>query len=467
MESNQEFEKYIKDSLSNLDKEPRTEVWDKIETTLNSKKKRRIVPFIFFSLGVAVLVLFYVGYQFYDDETSKTGLDSNTALDSLQLNLLKYKNNSVSNNENNTFQIDSLSDENATIDINYSTSTDLYQSNVVVQNDDTSSIKINGSNTKKTIHSGVRTNNNVQSESNNLLNNSNKNTSRITSDKDTKELMVSDKYNQDFDSLDYKNSTSGNEIKIEDSLTATLLAELDIQIKEKEEEKTKDSSVDEKRNWSISVFAAPTFFGSVSNNSILDKNTDKNNDSSKMMWSYGGYFNIDSTDKLGMRLGLVHSKVEVTTAAIPIYQPSNEVTLFNQFSNLKLNNGISNQDIADNFPNEQEINMVTSLTFNEFLFDVRYRLYESKFTVDGFGGFGFVMISQNQVKAVGALNNSLKIGSLSSFDSLIFSANLGVLSSYPITKNTKVFINPSFGYQFTELKSYSFMIKSGMTFYFN
>lgn len=467
MESNQEFEKYIKDSLSNLDKEPRTEVWDKIETTLNSKKKRRIVPFIFFSLGVAVLVLFYVGYQFYDDETSKTGLDSNTALDSLQLNLLKYKNNSVSNNENNTFQIDSLSDENATIDINYSTSTDLYQSNVVVQNDDTSSIKINGSNTKKTIHSGVRTNKNVQSESNNLLNNSNKNTSRITSDKDTKELMVSDKYNQDFDSLDYKNSTSGNEIKIEDSLTATLLAELDIQIKEKEEEKTKDSSVDEKRNWSISVFAAPTFFGSVSNNSILDKNTDKNNDSSKMMWSYGGYFNIDSTDKLGMRLGLVHSKVEVTTAAIPIYQPSNEVTLFNQFSNLKLNNGISNQDIADNFPNEQEINMVTSLTFNEFLFDVRYRLYESKFTVDGFGGFGFVMISQNQVKAVGALNNSLKIGSLSSFDSLIFSANLGVLSSYPITKNTKVFINPSFGYQFTELKSYSFMIKSGMTFYFN
>lgn len=467
MESNQEFEKYIKDSLSNLDKEPRTEVWDKIETTLNSKKKRRIVPFIFFSLGVAVLVLFYVGYQFYDDETAKTGLDSNTALDSLQLNLLKYKNNSVSNNENNTFQIDSLSDENATIDINYSTSTDLYQNNVVVQNDDTSSIEINGSNTKKTIHSGVRTNKNVQSESNNLLNNSTKNTSRITSDKDTKELMVSDKYNQDFDSLDYKNSTSGNEIKIEDSLTATLLAELDIQIKEKEEEKTKDSSVDEKRNWSISVFAAPTFFGSVSNNSILDKNTDKNNDSSKMMWSYGGYFNIDSTDKLGMRLGLVHSKVEVTTAAIPIYQPSNEVTLFNQFSNLKLNNGISNQDIADNFPNEQEINMVTSLTFNEFLFDVRYRLYESKFTVDGFGGFGFVMISQNQVKAVGALNNSLKIGSLSSFDSLIFSANLGVLSSYPITKNTKVFINPSFGYQFTELKSYSFMIKSGMTFYFN
>ena len=43
-----------------------------------------------------------------------------------------------------------------------------------------------------------------------------------------------------------------------------------------EKEKTKDSSSIHKRNWSISLFAAPTFFGTVANSSILDKNRDKN-----------------------------------------------------------------------------------------------------------------------------------------------------------------------------------------------
>lgn len=90
MESNQEFEKNIKDSLSNLDREPKAAVWDRIEETLNAKKKRRVLPFKFFSIGILALVVLYLGNQ-YVSESGKQMLD--------KVRKSNQKNNNSNSNE--------------------------------------------------------------------------------------------------------------------------------------------------------------------------------------------------------------------------------------------------------------------------------------------------------------------------------------------------------------------------------
>jgi hypothetical protein len=93
-------------------------------------------------------------------------------------------------------------------------------------------------------------------------------------------------------------------------------------------------------------------------------------------------------------------------------------------------------------------------------------LYENKLIVDGYGGFGLIIINQNKVRAISSSSKYLFLGELSAFNKLLFSSNLGVSASYPIAKDIRIFLNPTFNYQFTDLQSYLFMIKSGITFNF-
>lgn len=415
------------------------------------------------------MLLAFFGYHFLSGTTKVNEQEITSPVNNSNENFKTNQNEIISESEKSNRTIEESENSNSTNTLNESTTLN------AANQESIDFLKNENSQTKTNALSKNNGSNSIASKSNDTNSNSKKSVASSTY-KNASKSVANDKNNSDTkaddsESYAFKNSKISEETILDASPTDSLTTELANQAteikKETEKEKTKDSSIIHKRNWSISVFAAPTFFGTVAKSSILDKNIDKNKEESKMSWSFGGYFNIDSSEKFGMRIGLVHSKVEVTTNNISIYDASNNVTLFNQFSNLKLNRGMTNQTIAENFPNEQEIDFVTELTFNELLFDVRYRFFDNKFTVDGLGGFGFIMMSQNQVKAVDSNRNSLKIGSLSSFDSLIFSANLGVLSSYPLTKNTKIFINPSLGYQFTELKSYSFLLKSGLTFYFD
>ena len=167
-----------------------------------------------------------------------------------------------------------------------------------------------------------------------------------------------------------------------------------------------------------------------------------------------------------MRVGLLHTNMTIKTKNISVYDSFGNVTQFNEFSNLQLNPGISNQTIANYFQNDQVLDFATELTFNEVAVELGYRLYENKLVIDGYGGFGLIFINQNKVRAIGSFSKYLFLGELSTFDKLLFSGNLGASASYPIAKDIRIFLNPTFNYQFTELKSYSLMIKSGITFNF-
>ena len=113
MESNQDFEKHIKDSLSNLDMEPKLEVWNKIEQTLDSKMERKVFPFKIISLGVLTLFLMFLIYN-YTSENNRINTDTEVDKSNVKNSRSHLKGNSTKSNsdtKNNRFQKDLSTDE--------------------------------------------------------------------------------------------------------------------------------------------------------------------------------------------------------------------------------------------------------------------------------------------------------------------------------------------------------------------
>jgi hypothetical protein len=457
MESNQEFEKNIKDSLSNLDREPKAAVWDRIEETLNAKKKRKVLPFKLFSIGILALVLLYLGNQ-YVSQSSEQKLDKDRKSN--------QKNNSSNSNEakqektkSGTNNHDTSAAGQTNLNSQEEKNNSLYSKQVIAEEQEESTeLNFNSSDTskrnKKT--TGKKNKNNISSKPKIFINSSIEEEKRIENDANNLDLYTYKKEN--------KNAANATETTFKDTTKTAVIAKLET--KEVKKEKQKDSIFEETPRWSISVYAAPTIYNTFSNSSIIDRNLSKQDDSSELTWSYGGYYNININKKFGMRLGLLHSNTTIKTKNISVYDSFGNVTQFSEFSNLQLNPGISNQTIANYFQNDQVLDFATELTFNEVAVELGYRLYENKLIVDGYGGFGLIIINQNKVRAISSSSKYLFLGELSAFDKLLFSSNLGVSASYPIAKDIRIFLNPTFNYQFTDLKSYSFMIKSGITFNF-
>lgn len=457
MESNQEFERYIKDSLSNIDKEPKLEVWNRIEQTLDAKKKRKILPFKFIGLGfITAFMLFFV-YEF-TSENSTTFKDVNSKKSN-------SKNSNSNINGNATESNSDIKDDQFQKDGTKHEGFNTTNKNSANENSNPTILKNNTkqTNTSKNILVKNKKNRKLKTKKDNQAAISAAMTFTNYSEEDEKS-STSNSSNLDFYKLQKESTTHANttETSVLDStktVTATGITEI-------EKEKITDSIFEKTPTWSISVYAAPTVYNTFSKSSIVDRNLSNENDSSELTWSYGGYYNIDINKKFGMRLGLLYSTVEINTKNIPIYDSFGNVTQFNQFSNLQLNQGITNQTLADYFPNAQELDFITKIAFVEMPFELRYRLIDKKFIIDGFGGFGFMVINQNEVQARDSFANNLLIGELSIFDKLLFSSNLGASASYPLTKDIRIFLNPTFNYQFTELKSYSFLLKSGFIFSF-
>lgn len=452
MESNQDFEKYIRNSLSTIDKEPKSEVWDKIEQTLDAKKKRKILPFKLASFGFLILMVLYFGNEFIA-EYKMQKLNVNTKIN----NPATGAEDTIDDKKNNT-NVKSILDNEDGNELN----------NQVKKNSTIISKVAGGSMKKEKISLPLNESekNKNRKKSGSKKNIYSKPLINVTTGIDDKTDTSSDTNNFDLNNYRTANEigTKNNPLSLKDTTNKKLLAKLPL--KENENDIKKDSIKEHIKVWSVSLYAAPTIYGTFSNHSILDQKLEKNHDRSQLVWGYGGYINIVFNKKVGMRFGLLHSKVEIKTQNIPIYDSSGNVTQFNQFSNLKSDFGLTNQSIADYFSNDERINFLSEITYNEVPFEFRYRLLDHKFQVDGMGGFGCLIISQNKVTAYNEEQRRLSIGSLSNFDRLLFTGTIGLSTSYPLAKDLRIFVNPSFNYQFAEFKSYGFIVRSGFTFRF-
>lgn len=259
--------------------------------------------------------------------------------------------------------------------------------------------------------------------------------------------------------------------KEKDSLIAQKQKDKVINIKMYPKDSVKVDSVIQYRKVQVDAFVSPTLYGYFSNASTLDRRLDSLTKKSEIKFSYGFGITYDLTKRLSVRIGYRKINLSYVTKNVPIdtdnyrgitYNPniSNE-TIFNAF------NAIQSEIV---YPETMDITQ--KISYTEIPLEIKYKFLDKKVGLKSSFGFSYLFLGDNKISIKTANGFSQDIGKTKNLASTAVSVNLGFEADYPLFKDTKIFVEPLFNYQFKAFsdgnyKPYVFGIHTGIRYTFN
>lgn len=500
--------KALNEKLKNIQLSPDKKVWDRIQRSLNAKKRNRLIPFWAKSFGIGLLTIF-LGITIYNSLANK---NSNTEIlktknTSSPSELRKTKNTTKGNIGNTNIDKNTLNNQskinseaqnisNKKNPLNNKVVNKKYFNNKLInesvnnlnKNSSINNITDDRQINERTINSTGRNNTQVTntSENNDYINADNS-TSDKTSPNQSNEGVLKNKsqLNSDNEYISYDfsdNKKNQKKLKKEgaitvldsittvDSISAKTVLHDSIPPKKDIEKKI----VSKKESfWDVSFYIIPTYYNSLSKGSSFGNNFINHKKEGGITLSYRVTFDIKLSEKLNLRTGF--GKVNLSHTTINVSTTTNTGTI----PNLTEFDGISYDfSSLENIYSNELLGASTNIDFKqkigyfEIPAELVYNFSRKKVKWKIIGGGSVLKITDNAIIAESS-NGNYTIGKSNNLSEYSFSANLGGGFDYPLSKKLKINVEPMFKYHIktfsretANFKPYSFSVFIGATYKF-
>jgi hypothetical protein len=461
MENRKDIGKIFREKIDLLDKEPKNDGWNSIQSELDKKKKRRLIliPFWFKTLGLltaGTFCLWLITNSSFENETySGISINSNDSI-------LKDIHPNSKNTDSIVLQNNTKSKTDTAIITNKTTATDssisskrtLLNKKTATQNSNNVALAdLKPLSNNVTLNKRKKSANNEKSKlttkSNNSLNKKSKTKSHKTkiinqsSGKPVKSLKNINPDKSSNTTLSMETGVVANTTPLVDENKIT---KIDSQkdnnkaiLKTTEKDTITSPKVKEK-SFELFVYGSPTISGFSKNKSLLDSRLDNNLTSSDITFSYGAYFCYNGTDNFSLRLGIGMTNLNLTT--------DNTNVNTQNYSNITYYPGISNSYIYSQSNNSEYMKIIQEISYIEIPLEAKYRFIDDKFGINAIMGINYLFLNNNEVSAITDNGSTFKIGKTRDLLDYTLGINVGLGFDYSLTKKIKFNVEPMFKYHF-------------------
>ncbi|TBM99347.1 hypothetical protein EYD45_15420 [Hyunsoonleella flava] len=508
------IDRLFQERFKDFEVQPDDAVWDKIESKLNNKKKRRVIPIWWRYAGVAALLLlmFTIGKSFFSDEstqditpqivdTEKTDTENNIN-DNLQNNdntNVEDKNSAVAidNTDVEASETERNSQENNMQPKAKDNRVEETQKNIIPnkQSSSVATIKTTKKAVERTLEKSSKDNNpaiitykdhipknevaNTNSKEENLTkkNASGKLKSQIISENPTstqnQTTIALDNLNSKEKTTELNEKTNATQVVKNDAKEEKESIEDAINKNKSllEEEKTKVAAVNK---WSIAPNAAPVYFSSLGKGSSMGEQFANNSKSGEVNMSFGINASYAINDRLTVRSGVNRVNLGYNTNDVVAFNTINASvsarTLNTLSSNVTenvadastLNVGddvvimsattFKSSSIADFETTNTSINQ--SFGFIEVPLELQYALSKKRFGVNVIGGFSSLFLNNYEAFSMVEGQRTSVEGS-DNINNTSYSANFGLGLNYKVSEKINLNLEPMFKYQINTFRNTS------------
>ncbi len=484
-----DLEQLFREKFKDFYETPDERVWKSIESSLDKKKKKRVVPIWWQLGGVAALftILLYVINPF-----SNSSIDNNTVTDTEQHDAAVEK-----NNEEIDFQesVDSSNSFPDAIELTESEAEEKIHNDKGNTRPGLTNNLVNSQesaiNSKRPKNEQLASNENSEA----LDNSERKDISGKDAIQDNKEAVAEvsehnkkDLYNKNLDNLNSKNSVDE---KVTEEVVAENVEKVEGKsifdaIEEQEEQKAVAKTVNSK--WSVGPSVAPVYFNGIGEGSPVHSNFSANSKSGNVNLSYGLNVAYELNKRLSVRTGIHKVNYGYDTNEI-VFSSSPNASTNQNIDNIDYNQtsrGLvvqskaspsASEDFASNadviaLTPELEGRMVQQLGYMEVPLELNYALVDKKFGVNLIGGVSSLFLVDN---AVSLESDGLvtEMGEANNVNDVNFSTNVGIGLNYKFSQKIQANLEPVFKYQLNtfsdtagDFRPFSVGVYSGLSFKF-
>ena len=494
MKKNKNIDELFKERFKNFEASPSPDVWNKIQTKLEEKDDRKVIPLWFKLGGVAALfaLLFTIGNSILNIPLNKIN-DSIVNENSIEINTEKANNTIVDNNviQNNIVSTEDNNEVKSTKKLlikkasnstNNSNGADRSETTVASNN---KKARISRRKTKKDLiqssESSIQNQESVAKETSNLIDKSENQliNQDVEINKNIEVVAVNKNIN---DTSETSLSTESKELIKEENKKSIFDA-----IKETSEGEVVISKLDNtpQNRWEVTPNVAPVYYNSLTEGSSIDPSFSDNPKNGDLNIAYGVKVSYNLNKRLSMRSGVSNVNLSYSTTGLDIgtgpvsastasieYSSRNDVTIVVD------KGALVNQNPEDTFGNitpkstNGEPLLNQKISYYEMPLELNYTLINKNFGISVIGGFSALLLGNNEVSIEAGDFNEV-LGEASNLSSLSFTTNVGLGLNYSFSKKLMFNIEPMFKYQLNpytdssvNFKPYYLGIYSGLSFKF-
>lgn len=485
MENRTEIGNALREKLASLEKTPNVDLWNKIATDLNRRKKRRTAFWLYssiLSLGLITCLLIY----FNDDSKSKPIIDNqktnekaNFNKDSVnkfkinEANQIKIDDSVLFKNQNKSLKSVQLSDKNIVKILSNSLKDSFQKKN-------TKSSKNSKNFYKKTTRLVKSTSDydefevitkqkyffkkyknkakpktsivyNLKKSPKNKFKNIKKQskiskTNILSASKNTLEpdfsLVKEDKFvDKNSFTVQKKDSTPIDDKTIFDK---TNLKKVDKKIKKLVDTAQPKQIELPKMSLVISAYFGPSYFNSFGSENYIVNENSSGSKGGRITYNYGFYLRWMANQKAGLRLGLGRTNYSYT---VDVSNNNN----FIESPNVSLQNYNASQ-LYGVFEGSPVVVFTQKNTYYELPVEGYIIMKDfKKFEIATNFGLSFLFLDKNETTLKSNTISEFQIGSNNNVLNFGYTANLGLNFSYKISNRINFDVSPSVKYQFIEL----------------
>jgi hypothetical protein len=512
MEKNN-LEKLFQEKLKDFHETPDEHVWESISSSLDTKKKKKVIP-IWWKLGGIAAVL---AFLFYVVNPFKSAIPVSQTADTVETT--NKKSNNVVNTQklsNDTIEkprsIDSVELADTEADKPYQDKENTKKEDLVKTNKDSQ-------NRAAAVASGTK-GSNISSSKKDSKKNITEYKERVTvAAKESKEEKFdNNKSGSDVHKAIQKSKTSGiassetNEEKQKSSTTQKQNLEKELSNKteaiafkdteKKDEKKSIFDAIEEqqddadkteiaetnKNKWSVGPSVAPVYFDAVGQGSPIHSSFVENSKSGNINLSYGLTVAYDLGKRLKVRSGIhkvdygydtnevVFSSSIATNSIetienIDFSQTSRTIVVESKRNNTSELARSDASDFSAQSPQRDGL-MSQQLGYLEVPLELNYALVDKKLGVNVIGGFSSLFLVDNSI-TLASEGLVTQVGEANNINAVNFSGNFGFGFSYQFSPKVHVNLEPVFKYQLNTFSQtagtfnpYSVGVYSGVRFNF-
>ncbi|HIB36179.1 hypothetical protein [Mesonia sp.] len=521
MKEKKNIDRLFQEKFKDFEVSPDNHVWNNIADQLQEKKKKRVVPIWWYSLGGVAAILIaaiFIGNFFINNSNPKVVNTDQEEIIKPELrsqeqpftnNDLQKKSNPINNiatsedNKNNKANTQTPNPEKSNLqDVTNTNNSSLKaNSNRVVKN--TSSVEENSSINNRGIAStsSKKINSNTSSaenktklnknsslayqennESKNSVNrkNSIENSSAINNSTNSDlENSLAESTSVTKDTLSNNENKTANETLLaqqnEDEKTKSLV-EVAKEIEEEKEENNEDEDENEPElsKWLIKPNVSPIYYGSLNGGNSIDQSLASNSTDSDITMAYGVNFAYTISEKLKVRSGISKVNMSYNVNNIAYAADVNAIRLEGVTNNsqtqiIEVSNALTNNfDVANpEFNRAFEVPQTNGvlnqqLGYLEVPLEVEYALLNKRFGINVIGGASTLFLDDNDIY-IDSQNGHLSLGEANNLNKVSFTTNIGLGLGYQLSKKFDLNLEPTFKYQ---LNTYNNNINDFKPYYF-
>jgi hypothetical protein len=460
------IDRLFQEKLKDVEAHPPAHLWRVIESKMEEKKKRRILPFWYKFAGVAALIVLGLGsshlFQRIQNPTTNIPLKEHITVKNKDTNTIKNTQKPL--NLNMSSSDNSLSIQNNSPQVkptNHSQKTNVTNSGLLLKRNDFFEEKINLNASMEAIPD--------ENDTNEYLNQKYTEISQQHIKKENSNYT----FTNDFENFSIK--IDSTEVARQNHILKTnALEEL---LNEKEALVTLEENLKEK--WSLQPSIAPIFLQASNSGSPLDEQFSRNAKTFETTISLGLGISYAVTNKFSIRSGVHKLELAYNTHDIVIYANFNGTQ---QLPNINQSKQGATMVVANKMEVMAFANQSSSgknegylnhrLGYLEMPIEASYNLFYKKFDISLIGGLSTVLLTNNTITAhsEGFVGN---LGSANNLNNVHFTSNVGIGIRYQFLKSMNFNFEPTLKYQINtfshdsgNFRPYFFGLYSGVSYRF-